>query len=83
MILRPTRHESADERWRESLSAALGTNSEPPHRCRESCDVSFAEREEPPRDILPQEFSHLNGPNFFSGQPLAGHARRCLLGGPL
>ena len=39
-------------------------DSELPHRCRESCSFSFAEREEPPRDILPQEFTHLRGPNF-------------------
>ena len=49
----------------ESLSAALGANSELPHRCRESCNFSFAEREEPPRDTLLQEFSHSNGPNFY------------------
>ena len=30
----------------ESLSAALGANSELPHRCRESGNSSFAEREE-------------------------------------
>ena len=25
-----------------------------------------------PRDVFPQELSHLNGPNFFWGQRLAG-----------
>ena len=49
----------------ESVSAALGTTSELAHRCRESCDFSFTEREQPPRDILPQEFSQLNAPNFY------------------
>ena len=45
-------------------------DSELPHRCRESCSFSFAEREEPPRDILPLEFSRLNGPNFLGGRSL-------------
>ena len=49
----------------ESLSAALGADSEMPHRCRESCDFSVAERQKLSGDILPQEFSQLKGPNVF------------------
>ena len=49
----------------ESLSIALGSNSELPHCCRESCDFTLTEREELPRDVVPQEFVHLNGPDFF------------------
>ena len=38
------------------LSAALESNSELSHCCRESCNFTFAGREEPPRDVFPQKF---------------------------
>ena len=36
-----------------------------PHRCREGCNFSLTERQKSPRDVFPQELSHLNGPNFL------------------
>ena len=41
------------------------THSELPRRCREGCNFSFTERQTSPREVLPQELAHLNGPNFF------------------
>ena len=48
----------------ESLSAALGTDSELPHRSRDGCNFSLAERQQSSRDAFSQELTHLNGPNF-------------------
>ena len=49
----------------ESLGTALGSNSELPHCCRESCNFTFTEREEPPRDVFQQEFAIRMGRTFF------------------
>ena len=49
----------------KGLSATVGSNSALPHRCREGCNFSFTERLKSPRDALPQELAHLDGPNFL------------------
>ena len=54
-------------------SATLRPNSELPQCCREGRQFSFVERQKSPRDTLSKELSHLNGPNFLGGQPLADH----------
>ena len=46
------------------------TNSDPPHRSRGGCNLSFTECQELPRDVFPQELSHLNGPNFLGNKVL-------------
>ena len=45
--------------------ATWSANSDLPHRGREGGDLSFTEGQESPRDVFPQELSHLNGPNFL------------------
>ena len=49
----------------ESFSTALGSNSELSPSCRESCNFTFTEREQPPRDVFPQDFARLSEPDFF------------------
>ena len=42
-----------------------GAHSDLPHRCLEDCNFTLTECQESPRDVFPQELSHLDGPNFF------------------
>ena len=49
----------------EGFGTTLGSNSELSHCCREISNFTFTEREEPPRDVFPQEFAHLVGPDLF------------------
>ena len=49
----------------QGLSAARSANSNLPHRYREGCNFFLTECQKSPRDVFPQELSHLNGPNFF------------------
>ena len=49
----------------EGFGTTLRSNSELSHCCRESCNFAFAERKEPLRDVFPQEFSSLDGPDLF------------------
>ena len=57
----------------KGFSATLGSNSALPHRRREGCNFSFAERQKSPRDVLPQKLPILMGRTFLGGQPLVGH----------
>ena len=45
----------------QGFGAAWGTNSDLPHRCREGCKFSLTECQKSPRNVFPQELSHLNG----------------------
>ena len=41
---------------------------------RQNCNFPLSECQESPRDVFPQELSHLYGPNFSRGRRLANHA---------
>ena len=63
LCLSSTRRTGAGEKWQEPRRHL--TNSDLPHRCREGCNFSFAERQKSSREVFSQELSRLSGPNFF------------------
>ena len=47
------------------LSVTWRAHSDLSHRSRQGCNFSLAECQESPRDVFPQELSHLDGQNFL------------------
>ena len=49
----------------QGLSAAWGTHSDLPHRCRQGCNFSSLSAKSRRETYFRKNSSHLNGPNFF------------------